>query len=61
MIHFVGVPLTGMSANPARSLAPAIFVGGQALSEVWLFIVAPIIGGIFAAIIAKYVLETEED
>jgi aquaporin Z len=61
MIHFVGVPLTGMSANPARSLAPAVFVGGIALSEVWVFILAPIVGGILAALTGKFLLATEED
>lgn len=59
MVHLVGIPLTGTSVNPARSLAPAIFVGGEALSQVWVFIVAPIIGGLLAALVAKYVLETE--
>ncbi|KAF1299606.1 aquaporin [Enterococcus sp. JM4C] len=60
LIHFVGIPLTGMSANPARSLAPAIFVGGDGLSQLWVFIVAPIIGGLLAAIVAKTLLKTEE-
>ena len=49
--HLVGIPLTGTSVNPARSLGPALIVGGQALSQVWLFIVAPLIGGIIAAIV----------
>ncbi|MDR3157163.1 MAG: aquaporin [Lactobacillales bacterium] len=61
LIHFVGVPLTGMSANPARSLAPAIFTGGVAFSDLWIFIVGPILGAIVAAIIAKYVFDTEEE
>ncbi|GEK37669.1 aquaporin [Enterococcus thailandicus] len=61
LIHFVGIPLTGMSANPARSLAPAVLVGGQALEQVWVFIVAPIVGGILAALVAKYLLNTEND
>ncbi|MFV0561408.1 MAG: MIP/aquaporin family protein [Enterococcus sp.] len=60
LIHFVGIPLTGMSANPARSLAPAVLVGGTALDQLWLFIVAPIIGGILAALVAKFLLATEE-
>jgi aquaporin Z len=51
MIHIVGIPIDGTSVNPARSLGPAIFVGGIALSQLWLFIVAPIIGGIIAAIV----------
>jgi aquaporin Z len=49
LIHLVGIPITGTSVNPARSLGPAIIVGGTALSQLWLFIVAPIIGGLLAA------------
>ena len=45
--------------NPARSLGPAIFVGGDALSQLWVFIVAPLIGGALAALVAKYLLDTE--
>lgn len=44
VIHIVGIRITGVSVNPARSLAPALFVGGQALAQLWLFIVAPFIG-----------------
>jgi aquaporin Z len=51
LIHIVGIPITGTSVNPARSLGPALLVGGQALSQLWLFIVAPILGGIIAALI----------
>jgi aquaporin Z len=54
LIHLVGIPITGTSVNPARSLGPAVFVGGVALSQLWLFIVAPILGGILAAIVWKY-------
>lgn len=57
LIHLVAIPITGTSVNPARSLGPAVLVGGGALSQVWLFIVAPIIGGILSAIIWKYVFE----
>ena len=53
MIHLVGIPITGTSVNPARSLGPAIFVGGDALTQLWLFWVAPIIGGIIAALVWK--------
>lgn len=59
LIHLVGIPITGTSVNPARSLGPAVFVGGGALSELWLFWAAPIIGGILAAIIWKSVFERE--
>ena len=49
LVHLIGIPLTGTSVNPARSLGPALIVGGTALSQVWLFIVAPLIGGLIAA------------
>jgi aquaporin Z len=51
-IHLVGIPLDGTSVNPARSLGPAVFAGTHAMSHVWLFIVAPLIGGALAALIA---------
>jgi aquaporin Z len=57
MIHLVGIPITGTSVNPARSIGPALLVGGEALSQLWLFIVAPIAGAILAAIIWRFVLE----
>ena len=57
LIHLVGIPITGTSVNPARSLGPAVFAGGEALSQLWLFIVAPLIGGIIAAIIWRYGLD----
>lgn len=53
MIHIVAIPIDGTSVNPARSLGPALFVGGTALNQVWVFWVAPIIGGILAAIVWK--------
>jgi aquaporin Z len=49
VVHLVGIPITGTSVNPARSLGPALIVGGTALSQVWLFIVAPLVGGVIAA------------
>lgn len=52
-LHMVGIAVTGLSVNPARSIGPALFVGGEALSQLWLFIVAPIAGGILAAIVWK--------
>jgi len=58
-IHMVGIPITGTSVNPARSLGPAVFVGGEALTQLWLFIVAPIIGGVLAAIVWKAAFERE--
>jgi len=53
-IHLVGIPITGTSVNPARSFGPALVVGGEALSQLWLFWVAPIIGGILAAVIWRW-------
>ena len=55
LIHIVGIPITGTSVNPARSLGPAVFVGGEALPQLWLFWVAPLVGGILVAIVWKYV------
>ena len=52
-VHIMGVPLTGTSVNPARSLAPALFMGGAALQQVWVFIVAPIIGAVIAGLAHK--------
>ncbi|MEL6361588.1 MAG: aquaporin Z [Pseudomonadota bacterium] len=48
VIHIVGIQVTGVSVNPARSIGPAIFVGGQAMGQIWLFIVAPLIGAAIA-------------
>ncbi|CAD5896817.1 Aquaporin Z [Carnobacterium maltaromaticum] len=59
LIHLLGIPLTGTSVNPARSFSPAIFAGGEALSQLWVFIVAPIVGGILAAITSKLLLDSE--
>ena len=49
IVNLIGIPITGTSVNPARSLGPAVVVGGTALSQVWLFIVAPLVGGAVAA------------
>ncbi|MDA0162996.1 aquaporin Z [Solirubrobacter ginsenosidimutans] len=49
LIHLVGIPITNLSVNPARSIGPAIFVGGWALSQLWLFIVAPVVGAVIGA------------
>ncbi len=53
LIHMVAIPVTGTSVNPARSFGPAVLAGGKALSQLWLFIVAPLAGGILAAIVWK--------
>jgi aquaporin Z len=49
LIHLVGIPVDNLSVNPARSLGPALFVGGWALGQLWLFIVAPVIGAVIGA------------
>ena len=57
LVHLFGLPFTGTSVNPARSLAPAVLQGGAALSNVWIFIIAPIIGAILAGLFYKKVLK----
>lgn len=54
-VHMVGIPLTGTSVNPARSLGPALFNGGDPLQHVWLFILAPLVGAAVAAVVAPLV------
>jgi aquaporin Z len=53
LIHLVSIPVTNTSVNPARSIGPALFAGGEAISQLWLFIVAPIAGGILAGLTYK--------
>ncbi|MBQ8904130.1 MAG: aquaporin [Oscillospiraceae bacterium] len=53
LVHLFGIAFTGTSVNPARSFGPALFVGGSALANVWVFIVAPLIGGALAAVVYK--------
>jgi aquaporin Z len=54
-VHLVGIPLDGTSVNPARSFGPALFAGGDALGQVWLFILAPLVGAVVAVIVWKLV------
>ena len=56
-VHIMGIPLTGTSVNPARSLGPAIFMGGEALSQLWVFIVAPLAGAALAALVWNLLLK----
>ena len=58
LIHLISIPVTGTSVNPARSTGPAIFVGGWALSQLWLFWVAPIVGALVAGFVHHAVMET---
>ena len=61
VVHLLGIPITGTSVNPARSLGPALIVGGLALSQVWLFIVAPLVGGAIAALLYRYFAAAEDE
>ena len=54
LVHILGIHFTGTSVNPARSFGPAIFVGGEALSSLWVFIVGPLVGGVLAALCYKF-------
>lgn len=56
LVHLLGISFTGTSVNPARSLGPALLQGGKALSQVWVFILAPLVGATLAALFYKYVL-----
>ena len=60
LVHLIGISFTGTSVNPARSLAPAILQAGDALTQVWVFIVGPILGGILAALFYKFVLKEKK-
>lgn len=53
LVHIVCIPITGTSVNPARSIGPALFAGGQALQQLWLFIVAPFVGAALSAVVWK--------
>jgi len=54
LVHILGISFTGTSVNPARSFGPALLVGGDALANVWVFIAAPLIGGVLAALVYKF-------
>lgn len=60
LVHIIGIPFTGTSVNPARSLAPALILRGTALSQVWVFIVSPLIGAILAAFVYKFLSYEKE-
>jgi len=60
LIHLISIPVTNTSVNPARSIAPALFVGGTALSHLWVFIVFPLVGGALGGLIYRYVLEDKQ-
>jgi len=55
LIHLISIPVTNTSVNPARSTGPALFVGGWAVSQLWLFWVAPIIGAVLAGFVYNFI------
>lgn len=60
LVHIFGIPFTGTSVNPARSIGPALFTEGVALEQLPLFIIAPVVGGVLAALLYRFVLEPKE-
>ncbi len=60
LVHLLGIFFTGTSVNPARSFAPALLVGGEALSCVWVFIAAPLVGGVLAAVVYNFLDKSKE-
>jgi aquaporin Z len=60
LVHIIGIPITGTSVNPARSLGPALFVGGTAIEQLWVFWAAPIAGALLAAIVWIYLTDPKE-
>jgi aquaporin Z len=61
LVHLIGIPIDGTSVNPARSIGPALFVGGTALRQLWLFIVAPLVGGVLSALAYKVLYPKGEE
>jgi len=60
LVHLVSIPVTNTSVNPARSIGPALFVGGWALAQLWVFIVVPIVGALVAGFVYRVVLEARD-
>jgi aquaporin Z len=61
LVNITGIPIDGTSVNPARSLGPALFVGGTALSQLWLFIIAPLVGGALSAVLYQFLYPKGEE
>jgi aquaporin Z len=61
LVHIIGIPIDGTSVNPARSIGPALFVGGEALSQLWVFIFAPLIGGALSAFLFQFLYPEGEE
>lgn len=60
LVHIVCIPITGTSVNPARSIGPALFEGGEALSQLWLFIVAPFVGAALSSVVWKAIADDKK-
>jgi aquaporin Z len=60
LVHILGISFTGTSVNPARSFGPALLVGGEALANVWVFIVAPLVGGVLAAVVYNFLASNKK-
>ncbi|MEM8950549.1 MAG: aquaporin [Pseudomonadota bacterium] len=60
-IHLIGIPITGTSVNPARSFGPALLIGGQAMAQLWVFILMPLIAGAVAGIIHRVLIAGQDD
>ncbi|WP_034669396.1 aquaporin Z [Chryseobacterium populi] len=61
LIHLISIPITNTSVNPARSLSQAVFVGGLAMSQLWLFWAAPILGGVVGGLVYKFLLQKDQN
>jgi aquaporin Z len=61
LIHLISIPVTNTSVNPARSIGPALFVGGDALTQLWMFIVVPLVGGALAGLVAPALFGSDEE
>ena len=61
LIHLISIPVTNTSVNPARSTGPALLAGGEYLGQLWMFWVAPIVGGIIGALIYRFVGSGDEE
>jgi aquaporin Z len=61
LIHLIGIPVTNLSVNPARSTGPAVFVGGWAMAQLWLFWIAPILGAVVAGIVDRLMFTAQNE
>jgi aquaporin Z len=60
LIHLIGIPVTNLSVNPARSTGPAVFVGGWALAQLWLFWIAPLVGAALAGLVYPAIAKSKD-